>query len=214
MCWWRSSSLQARRCSLRLQSRVAAEVRPLLEGDGATHSPDEAFWWSSHSIDTAHAANRGDNYGCWLHTPRAGFHQLLCAAPGHEAPGLRGNAGSHLAGAQSPVPRSDQLSRRSPWWGEHTLRLARRGERVDAPELARCAVEGQEQTRSFGPDQGEADGPVRVSGSRPTGTPVASTLGPRPSDCTIGRDRSPGLHLKAPTQRPRDAGTIRRHRRR
>jgi hypothetical protein len=61
----------------------------------------------------------------------------------------------------------------------------------------------QEQWRSCGLGQDEADAPVRVSGERPIGRSVASIPVPRPNGYTIDLDRSPGLHLRAPAQKPR-----------
>src|SRR5260221_6853978 len=55
----------------------AQNQRPM---DGVIHSPGVASRWRCRSIDIARAGDKDDNCGCSLHRPRAGFHQLPCAA--------------------------------------------------------------------------------------------------------------------------------------
>src|SRR6266480_4665697 len=79
--------------------------------DAAAHSPGAASWWRYPAIGTAPAEDRDGNYGCWPHTPRVGFHQLLGVARVQPATGWLDSAASHRAGGQSPVQRDDPLSR-------------------------------------------------------------------------------------------------------
>jgi len=58
-----------------------------------------------------------------------------------------------------------------------------------------------------GLDQDEGDGPTPGAGSKPIEPRTARFPVPRPSGCTIGRGRSPGLHPRAPAQRRHGAGT-------
>jgi hypothetical protein len=60
------------------------------------------------ALSTVRAVGRDDNCGDFLHTRCAGFHRLLCVVHAGSAAGKPGNAASHLPGAQSPGPRSDQ----------------------------------------------------------------------------------------------------------
>jgi len=134
-----------------------AGVQHPREGDGGAHSPDEVLSSLCRSIDTAHAANRGDSCGCWPHTPRADFHQPLCAAHARSAFDWQGNAACHLAGEQSLDLRSGLASRASLleekrsqreelWaleraqWQEQTPWCARDQEKVDAPVPGPCRV--------------------------------------------------------------------------
>src|SRR5436309_10863048 len=90
--------------------------------DATAHSPGAASWLCCPAIDTARAGDRDGNYGYWPHRRRAGSHRLLCVAHGHEAPGQRDSAASHLAGEESLDQRSGPLSRASPPEGEHSPR--------------------------------------------------------------------------------------------
>src|SRR6266567_4921552 len=124
----------------------------------ASRSPGAASRLRYPAIDTVRAVGRDDNCGYWLHTRCAGFHRLLCVVHAGSASGQRGNAASHLPGAQSPGPRSDQLSRASPHEGECS------------PKEELCVVKEEEeqvQIRSCGSDQDEADVPVPGGGSTP-----------------------------------------------
>ena len=112
--------------------------RPNFEGMRASRLPGAASRWRCPAIDIVRVVDRGGNCGCWLHTRRASFHQLLCVAHARKVFGQRGNAMSHRPGEQSPDLRSDQLSRVSPREGEHSPR----GEPCAVKE-----VEAQEQTR-------------------------------------------------------------------
>src|SRR6266480_1707369 len=64
MRWCRTSCIQARRCSLRLQSREAAAARDRPGEDGATRSPAAVSSWHFLPIDTGGVKGRGDNCGC------------------------------------------------------------------------------------------------------------------------------------------------------
>ena len=64
MRWCRTSCRQARRCSLRLQSREAAPVRDPPGVDATAHSPDEASRSRCPAIDTARAADTGGSGEC------------------------------------------------------------------------------------------------------------------------------------------------------
>src|SRR6266576_472351 len=55
MRWCRTSCIQARRCSLRLQSREAAAARDRPGADGAGDFSDAASWLLVHATDTANA---------------------------------------------------------------------------------------------------------------------------------------------------------------
>src|SRR6266851_8016572 len=88
----------------------AENRRPM---DATAHSPGAASWWCCPAIDSARAGDRDGNYGYWPHRRRAGSHRLLCVAHGHEAPGQRDTAASHLAGEESLDQRSGPLSRAS-----------------------------------------------------------------------------------------------------
>lgn len=140
-------------------ARATGQNQPVRDAGG--RSPGAALLWHSHSIDTARAADRDDSCEDWPRTRRAGFHRLLCVAHAGEASGRRDNAVSHLAGSQSPGPRSDQFSRASPPEGTHS------------PREGLCAlgwlkeVREQEQMRSCAPAQAEADVPTPGAGSRP-----------------------------------------------
>ena len=101
MRWCRTSCLQARRCSLRLQSREAAAVRDPPGADAAAHSPDEASRSRCHPIDTARAADRGGSGECWPHRPGADCHRQSFAAPGGEEAFLLDSAASHQAEEES-----------------------------------------------------------------------------------------------------------------
>ncbi len=107
--WCRTSCLQARRCSLRLQSREAAAARDQPEEDGATRSPASVSSWHFPPIDEAFAKGRGDNCGCWPHTLPGGFHRLLYVVRAQPAIDQRDSALFRPAGGQSPAQRSGQL---------------------------------------------------------------------------------------------------------
>jgi hypothetical protein len=104
--WYRTSWIQARRCSLRLQSREAATGQNPPAADGAAHSPGAALRWRCPATGTARAAGRADSCECWLHTPRAGSRRLLGVAHAGATSGQQDTAASHRAGEQSPGLRS------------------------------------------------------------------------------------------------------------
>ena len=130
--------------------------------DATAHSPDAAFWWRCHSIDTVRAKGKGDNCECGPHTRRADCHRPLGAAHGREAPGLRGSAVCHRVGGQSLAPRSGPLSR-----AERLLPT-----RTPEQEPARgspCAQVGvREQTRWCASQLAQAHDPTPTGGSRAT----------------------------------------------
>ena len=205
MRWCRTSCRQARRWTLRLQSREAAVGLNSPGVDATADFHGAALPSHCHSIDTARATDRDDNCECWRHTPRAGCHRLLGVAHAGAASGKPGNAACHRAGEQSLGRRSGQLSRASPPEGKHS------------PRREPCAVTEagwQEQIQWYAPGQDEADAPVPGAGSRPIARPPAITPAPRPSESTsdLGLARHP--RLKAEAQRRRDADTARPHRRR
>lgn len=151
MRWCRTSCMQARRWSLRLQSREAGAGQNQPGADAIAHSPGAALPLLPHSIDTAHATDRDDDCGCWPHTRRAGSHQLLYGVHVQKVAGRRDNATFHQAGEESPGPRSGPFSRTSPH------------EEAHGPRRERCAVKevGElGQIQSCVPDQDEADGPT------------------------------------------------------
>jgi hypothetical protein len=70
-------------------------------GDGATRSPASVSSWHFPPIGTGRAKGRGDNCGCWRHTPRAGCHRLRAAAPAGSTCCLLDSGASHQAGEES-----------------------------------------------------------------------------------------------------------------
>jgi hypothetical protein len=72
MRWCRTSCIQARRCSLRLQSRQRSGADPPSSGCSSTLTQAPALPWLCHSIDPAREEGRGGNCECWQHTPCVG----------------------------------------------------------------------------------------------------------------------------------------------
>jgi hypothetical protein len=89
--------------------------------DATGDFPGVASWWSCPATGTARATDKDDICGCWLHTPRAGCHRLLCVAHARSASGQQDTGVSHRAGAQSLDQKSDRLSRASPPGEQHSL---------------------------------------------------------------------------------------------
>ena len=77
--WCRTNCMQARRCSLRLQSRQSRGAGPTWRGWSNTLTCSVSSW-RSPPIGIGGATGRGGNCGCWPHTPHGGFHRLLCVA--------------------------------------------------------------------------------------------------------------------------------------
>jgi hypothetical protein len=142
-----------------------------------------------------------------IHDAQAAVSAL--AAHGRQATALLDTGVSHRAGEESLAPRSDPFSRRWRWRVAHTQMRAR-----VRRQSARRQAGWQEQTRSCGPDQDEADVPTPGAGSISIAPPLASTPDPRSSENTSDPGRSPDLHQPVQAQRPHDADTPRRHRRR
>ena len=136
--------------------------------DATAHSPGAASGWCCPAIDTARAGDRDGNYGDFPHRRRAGSHRLLCVAHGHEAPGQRDSAASHLAGEESLDQRSGPLSRAGPPEGEHS------------PRQEPCAMGQagwQKQTRWCAAELAQADGPAPGARSRSIDRRCARLLG-------------------------------------
>src|SRR6266700_193021 len=98
--------MHSRRCCRRLQSRKTQGSRTNDEWM-QQHTHEGSTWrWPCHAIGTAPAEDRGGNCGCWPHTPRAGFHRLLCTALAQRA--TVGRDGT----AQRPIRLEGKVSAR------------------------------------------------------------------------------------------------------
>jgi len=136
--------------------------------DGATRSPASVSSWRSPPIGSGGAKGRGDNCGCWLHTPHAGFHRLLCVARAPQALDEPDSARSHPAGGRSPARRSGQLSR------VQQLRACQSPRREAAALEPRAQLS---QTRWCAPLSAQADAPVPGARSKSMARRSARLLG-------------------------------------
>ncbi len=136
--------------------------------DGATRSPASVSSWRSPPIGSGGAKGRGDNCGCWLHTPHAGFHRLLCVARAPQALDEPDSARSHPAGGRSPARRSGQLSR------VQQLRACQSLRREAAALEPRAQLS---QTRWCAPLSAQADAPVPGARSKSMARRSARLLG-------------------------------------
>ncbi len=89
--------------------------------DATADFPGVASGWSCPATGEAFATDKDDLCGCWLHTPRAGCHRLLCKASAGPASGKPDTGVSHQAGAQSLDQKRDRLCRASPLGEQHSL---------------------------------------------------------------------------------------------
>lgn len=95
-------------------SHARAWAQTRRRGDGATRLPGAASWWRCPATDTAHAADRSDNCGCWPHRQHADFHRPRGVAHEQKATALLDSEASHQAGEETLGPRSDLSSRKWP----------------------------------------------------------------------------------------------------